>query len=659
MTPGESYLHFFSDLDRHFGRLMEKLSGSHNPAVFLAAALASRSCREGHVCLDLAACAGKAIFPDMGKESAEGPAEEMTEGLLPVCPELSHWEKILRASSVVGTPGEYKPLILDDDARLYLYRYWFYEDTLIRFIQSCVDSRNEEDLRGTVERGVGWETLKEDLCRAFQEEKSYFRLLTDRQRIAVLAVLRRRFVVISGSPGTGKTTTAARILALLQQLNQSSMNLRIALAAPTGKAAIRLEEALKKACESFHPDFQPGKAMTLHRLLGVIPGSPYFRHHRGHRLPYDLVVVDEASMVDLPLMAKLVSALSPTARLLLLGDRDQLASVEAGAVLGDLCGPDTGADSFSPAFWEDIGKIMAEPFPLPEVTKGGPAIADSILFLRKNYRFAADSGIGQLSSAVNGGDSDSALALLSSARFADIDWQLLPEPHKIQGLFKESFLPYFMEYLQAVRNGADLETLFSLFERFRILCALRRGPFGVLAVNTLLEDLLRVEGRISGEGKWYPGRPVMITRNDYGLQLFNGDVGLALPDRRDGGLAVFFRDPETGFRHFAPFRLPEHETVYAMTVHKSQGSEFDEVLMILSDRESPLLTRELIYTGVTRAKKRLVLWGREELFRQAVRRRIARISGLRAALWGSEAKESSCNPQSGSSILYPRGTSPY
>jgi len=640
--PGEVFLPIFSDLDRHFGSFMEKLDGGNNPALFLAAALTSRSSREGHVCLDLDGFAGKPLFPDILEEW--GPEvmperSDMSKTPLPVCLHLPRWEEALRHSPVVGRPGEYKPLILDDRSRLYLYRYWLYEDTLIRFLKGCVEPRAAADFCETVEKGFDWEELEESLRHVFPEERPSSRPFPDWQKIAALAVLRKRFVVISGSPGTGKTTTAARIIALLQQLSRGA-NLRLALTAPTGKAAVRLEEAMKQACARFNPDFQPGKAMTLHRLLGVIPGSPYFRHRRENPLPYDLVVVDEASLVDLPLMAKLVSALSPTSRLLLLGDRDQLASVEAGAVLGDLCGPGDTAHSFSQPFREDIGKITGAFGSLPATANQGAAIAESIISLQKNYRFDEHSGIGQLSQAVNRGDMDRVLAILNASRYADVDWVPLPDPQGLAAALEEHALPYFKELLHQVKHydlmNDNRQELFERFERFRILCALRQGPFGVMAVNSLLENLLRSDRLISGEGKWYPGRPVMMTRNDYGLGLFNGDVGLTLPDRDGRGLSVFFRDAEQGFRRFAPFRLPEHETVYALTVHKSQGSEFNEVLMILSDREAPLLTRELIYTGVTRAKKRLSLWGREEILRQAVSRRIDRGSGLRDALWENE-----------------------
>jgi len=632
MAPDKSIPPFFSPLDRHFGLLLERLSGGNNPALFLAAALASQGSRAGHVCLDLAAFAGKALLPEIPEEGAESSGRVSGESI-PFCPTLSNWEEALRKSTPVGEPGQYKPLILDGKSRLYLYRYWFYEDALIRFVRHSVESPGgalplpEEALPGESRQ-----RLKEVLQRIFPEDEKHASS-PHWQRIAALATLRRPFTVISGSPGTGKTTTAARIIALLRMLNRGR-NLRIALTAPTGKAAIRLEEAIRKADAGLNLEGQPLRAQTLHRLLGAVPGSPSFRYQRGNTLPYELVIVDEASMVDLPLMAKLVMALSPASRLILLGDRDQLASVEAGAVLGDLCGPADLTDFFTPLFLADLRNLAGESFSLSIPCQPLPAVADSIVSLHDNYRFGASSGIGQLSRAVNEGNAESALSLLNSSRFADLEWRLLPEAPSLPAALKKELLTYFDAYLREAGRKGDPDLSFAIYDRFRILCALRQGPFGTQGINALLETLLRQQGRIPAEGKWYPGRPVMITRNDYGLGLFNGDVGLALPEGKGGGFSVFFRDPEKGFRRFAPFRLPPHETVYAMTVHKSQGSEFDEVLLILSDRDTPLMTRELIYTGVTRAKKRLSLWGREDLLRLALVRRITRNSGLRDGLWG-------------------------
>ena len=648
MLPNEALLFYFSDLDRHFGRLMEKISGGDNQDVFLAAALTSRSNRGGHVCLDLAEYAGRPLMADIREEPEDEILEEMPESILLSCPPLSIWRETLLACSVVGTPGEYKPLILDDKSRLYLYRYWSYEDTLVRFIKSCGNPAESEDFRQISNLSLDLSGFGHNLQTFFPEDAGQFRFEDDKskifpdwQKIAALAVLRNRLVVISGSPGTGKTTTAARALALLQILSRGP-KLRIALAAPTGKAAVRLDEAMNSAYARVGLNDQQGKAMTVHRLLGTVAGSPYFRHGPGNPLPYDVIVVDEASMVDLPLMAKLVQALSPASRLILLGDRDQLASVEAGAVLGDLCGPDDAGNFFSQAFRQEIRRMIGESCLPPVPFRHLPPVSDSMVQLQKNYRFDENSGIGQLSRAVNRGDKDRVFSILNSSRCSDIAWENLPDPLGLPRLIEENLIHYFRKYMKMVINNENPEVIFDYFERFRILCALRRGPFGVVSVNALLESMLRSERLIAGSGRWYPGRPIMINRNDYSLGLFNGDVGLTLSEHGGSGLSVFFRDSEGNFRRFAPFRLPEHETVYAMTVHKSQGSEFDEVLMILSDRDAPLLTRELIYTGVSRAKKGLLLWGREEILRQAISRRIKRTSGLRDALWESAAVSDSC-----------------
>jgi len=345
----------------------------------------------------------------------------------------------------------------------------------------------------------------------------------------------------------------------------------------------------------------------------------------------DCVVVDEASMVDLALMSKLVQGLPEQARLILLGDKDQLASVEAGAVLGDIC--DTGnTHSFSRRFGSNIKMITGCNIDVDELHgENEPAIQDCICQLQKSYRFGSDSGIGVVSGAVNAGDEDLAIALLMGGKYGDIEWKELPQPNALSRAIKDTVLGGFKDYLRA----SDPWDIFQLFDRFRMLCALREGPYGVVALNTLVEQILMKEKLIEPDMKWYPGRPVLITSNDYNLRLFNGDVGIVLPDPgANNDLRVFFPAADGTMRRFHPIRLPEHETVYAMTVHKSQGSEFDGLLLLLPDRESPVLTRELIYTAITRARERVEIWGTERVFRTAISRRIERTSGLRDALWG-------------------------
>ncbi|MFC1895356.1 exodeoxyribonuclease V subunit alpha [Thermodesulfobacteriota bacterium] len=599
-----------SRLDIHFATLTARLAGTDVPEVSLAAALVSSYTREGHICLDLSSVQGKQLLK---RDDGEKPV---------VCPELKEWCKKLKKSIVVGNPGQYKPIVLDDRFRLYLFRYWDYQEKLVESIRRRV---NEDKIN------INVAALRDQLQRLFpvNDEREM-----DWQKVSGFAAVMKKFCVISGGPGTGKTTTAAKILALLVE-QANSEKVRIALAAPTGKAAARLQETIKLAKDKLNSsdtikEAIPEEASTIHRLLGSIPDSPYFRHNAQNPLPADVVVVDEASMVAMALMSKLIQALPSRARLILLGDKDQLASVEAGAVLGDIC--DTGnSHSFSEGFCKDVKEVTGYEI---ENSKGGrgPTIQDCIVQLRKNYRFGNKSGIGAVSYAVNAGDDGLAMELLASGKYDDIRWTNLPQYTALRQTIRDIVLEGFGDYLRA----RDPIRIFQLFERFRILCALRKGPYGVTAINFFVEEILEEKNLIKPEGEWYAGRPVLITRNDYNMRLFNGDVGIVLRDKEARNeFRAFFPSIDGTLRKFHPLRLPEHETVFAMTIHKSQGSEFDKVLLILPERESPVLSRELLYTGITRAKERVHIWGTEDIFRTAVSRHTERTSGLRDALWES------------------------
>lgn len=599
-------------IDMHFASFISMLAGTNVFGLSLAAALVSSYTRQGHVCLDLSSIEGKELFKG---ENGIDPV---------VCPTLNNWCKQLRESAVVGNPGEYKPLILDDQSRVYLFRYWEYEYKLSNSIKKRI---HDSDM----ESGIG--LLKEELRRFFPLDDSEE---INWQRVASYTSLIKRFCVISGGPGTGKTSIVAKILALLLTLTKPE-RLRIALAAPTGKAAARLQEAIRRAkevlsCPKSIKEAIPEDASTIHRLLGTIHDSPYFQHNDKNLLPVDVVIVDEASMVDMALMSKLIQAIPLQARIILLGDKDQLASVEAGAVLGDIC--DTGSQhSFSHSFRKDCEEVTEQIIETQRNETNESGIGDCVIQLEKNYRFGSDSGIRAVSNSVNTGDGDNAINLMKSGVYKDITWKELPHPNDSPHVIKATIVQGYGDYLRA-RNPLEA---FQIFERFRILCALRKGPFGVTALNILAEQILIEEGLIDPYMKWYPGRPVLITRNDYNLQLFNGDMGIVLQDpSMNNERRVFFPATDGTVKKFHPFRLPEHETVYAMTAHKSQGSEFDNVLFILPDRESPVLTRELIYTGITRAKKNVEIWGNEDVFCTAVSRYIKRTSGLRDALWNKK-----------------------
>lgn len=589
-------------LDLEFARFMGELTRDDSPELLLGCALASRAVGEGDVCLDLNQYAGQLLlWPELDRDAV-------------YAPELSVWRRALRRNSVIGEPGEFKPLILDGNNRLYLYRYWSYEQQLA------------EELRQRAGQMllVDEERLRAGLRRLFPPQRG---LPVDWQKVAAALATLRGFSVISGGPGTGKTTTLAKILALLIE-QASDRPPRIRLAAPTGKAAARMQEAIRRSKEQLADRLAPAtlaaipeQASTLHRLLGAQPDGVYFRYHRDNPLGLDVLVIDEASMVDLALMTKTVGALPPSARLILLGDKDQLSSVEAGAVLGELCAQ---VDGFTPAFARRLADLTGE-----KIGAGGAAmhcLQDCIALLQYSYRFGADSDIGHLAEAVNRGD-EPGIRTLCQQPCATLNWRPAATPDELV----ERLLQGYSGYFQRVRERAPVADVFAAFQAFQALCPQRAGPTGVENLNAMLES--RIKARLRRGGDWYPGRAVMITRNDYQLQLFNGDVGITLPDPADENrLRVYFQEADGRLRGFPSNRLPTCEPVFAMTIHKSQGSEFDEVLLALPTHDSRVLTRELIYTGLTRARARVAIWGNLEIVLQSVRKLTQRSSGLREKL---------------------------
>ncbi len=587
-------------LDLHFARLLLDMAGEEDALLGLSAALVSAARGEGHVCLDLASLAGTYLLA--------GTPQVTT------LPPLDEWRDRLWRSGAVGRPGEGQPLILDQADRLYLHRYWAYEQqlghSLLRRAERVADEVDDVRLR------LGLEAL---FASAVESPG------IDWQRVAAATAVLQRLCVISGGPGTGKTTTVVRILALLRQ-QPGGERLRMALCAPTGMAASRLQQAISGSKRQLPLSGEvlariPEQAVTLHRLLGVQRSGTGFRHHRENPLPLDLLVLDEASMVDVSLMASLLAALPETARLILLGDRDQLASVEAGAVLGDIC---QGCEGAGEAFTRQLVEVSGAS--LSQTGNSTGRLRDQVVVLRHSYRFGADSPVGRLAAAVNRGDAEAAGKLLRSAPpESGIDWQ----EGDTALLAAQRYLPLF----DRLSQGKPLPELFAQLRSFRLLCALRGGPQGMERMNRAITRRLAQLGRVRLESEWYPGRPLMVTRNDYALGLYNGDLGIVAPHPEEPGqLSVAFVGPDGQPRWIAPARLPACETVYAMTVHKSQGSEFDEVMLQLPDQFSPVLCRELVYTAVTRARRHFTLLGPEAVFNQAVGRSLIRHSGLQDLL---------------------------
>jgi exodeoxyribonuclease V alpha subunit len=611
----------FSSLDNHFAMFIGRLARKYKPETALAAALVSRKVNEGNICLDLKELAGNPLHLPLQKTDID----------TFVCPDFSDWTEQLLQSGTVSYGEGNSPLVLAGNGRLYLRRYWEYENTIIRFILQQTNSVPED---------LSYSKLGRDLKKLFDRPASGE---TDWQQVAAIAAVSRSFCVISGGPGTGKTFTVAKILALLLGQHNNTRQLRILLGAPTGKAASRLQQTFDDT-GLMQSGSEPLQATTVHRMLGYVPNSPYFRHNAQNPLAADIIVIDEASMIDLPLMAKLLQAVPAAARLILLGDRHQLASVQPGSVLGDLCRSEI-MPNFSGEFYQLVSKLTGKTIsPRPYAGKAASTmLQDSFVELRKSYRFAPDSGIARFSKAVKKGDSGGALDILLGARDDSIAWSE-SDPAKL-GIKLQGW-PGVAQFA-TMQHSPEPDLCFAHLEQFRILCALRSGPFGIKRVNSLLEQqiALQVQGNVSnhtpvqfaGITKSLPYHPVMVTRNDYNLQLFNGDVGIILPNpENQQSSRVFFKEGGGKLRDIALPLLPEHETVFAMTVHKSQGSEFNRVLLILPDKDSPLLTRELLYTAITRARDKVEIWGKKEILVSALKRQIKRTSGLSEAIWNED-----------------------
>jgi len=594
-------------LDVQFARFLHESGDCQDPGLLLLAALTSFELGRGNVCLPLAAVPGLL-------EALPAPGAQRLR------PWFSPHLEVPPDSAVLSAGERLTPLVLDLD-RLYLQRYWRFECDVAAYLV-----RRSEPLT-TAPGG-----LKASLRRLFPDVPGA-PAQPDWQKVAAAVAVNRRFAVISGGPGTGKTTTVIKLLALyIEQQLAAGIRPRIHLAAPTGKAAARMAESICAARGQLPLDAAvaqliPSEASTLHRLLGVRPGSRGFRHNADNPLHLDLLIVDEASMVDLPMMARLLAALPEAARLILIGDRDQLASVEAGSVLGDICSW-SGTLRYGPAQATSLGECCDLDASLVLNPQARP-IADSLAQLRTSYRFGADSGIGQLAKAVNDGD-EAQFQSLWQGQYGDIVW------HRLDGERYQALVDRCVEgyagYLRALARQAPAAEVLDSFNRFQLLCALRNGPYGVAGLNERIEQGLAQAGLITLSGHWYAGRPVIVTRNDRALDLFNGDIGIVMPNA-EGELRVWF-DQGGALRALLPSRMPEHDTVYAMTVHKSQGSEFDQTLLLLPPEDAPVLTRELLYTGITRAKRGFDLYAPAYLLRRVIQRRTERASGLAGRLWG-------------------------
>ena len=589
----------------------EGASGAGVAAIGRAASALSLAVSEGHVCLLLPALAA-------ARDDASAPRLD-----------AAGWRAALFASRIVGTPEDpgARPLILDADDRLYLHRYFDYERRLAARLTRARDAG--------ADAAASTPALRTQLAGLFAANAARLGGAADWQQLAAALALRGRLTVISGGPGTGKTTTVVNLLACLLVLDPDC---RIALAAPTGKAAARMTDAIRQRAQHLPPalrDRMPTESSTVHRLLGVTPAG--FAHDAARPLAIDALVVDEASMLDLALATQLLEAVPNAARIILLGDKDQLAAVESGAVFAELSVDPSLTDACIRDLAAMTGTPVAAIVPPPPATPS--ALQDCAVWFTQTYRFARDSGIGRLAGYVNAGQAREAIEWLRAGADPAIAWQDTAPHAPLDAALREIDAGY-ADYLRAVTADAtQVAAITEAFGHFRVLCALRDGPRGVTALNTALTRRFRATlaqpglADAPGASPWFPGRPVLVSTNDYVLRLFNGDIGIALPDAH-GELLVHFPDAAApgGFRAIAPVRLPRHETAFAMTVHKSQGSEFDGVLVMLPEQRSRVLTRELLYTAITRAKHRVTLVCDAPVLEHTIATATARHSGLLARL---------------------------
>ena len=627
----------------------DNLSTPARECLTMLAAFASAQSGEQHSCIDLEKLgqpfSGIYRFPELS--------------LLLSYIQNARTFKNMSASDINLDERAAKPLMLQN-RKLYLQRYWQYESQLAAIIREKAAKTLNLDI-----------TAAQALLSVLFEEKNENENLEqgqtlDWQKIAVCIAASQTLSFITGGPGTGKTTTVTKLLALLQGLaakkgtSDNKKVLNIQLVAPTGKAAARLTESISAAKQKLPIELQanlPEQCQTIHRLLGAKPQSPYFKANASHPLHLDVLVLDEASMVDLPLMAKLFAALPTHAQIILLGDQDQLASVETGSVLSDICIASHLQDdnlnnslmAYSNTMQQHLSKLVSVPTAshfqtVATQTTDQSVIRDNVVRLVKSHRFGENSGIGQLAKQVKAGQVAQCLRLLKDQQFTDINWYQ-PEQTSPQTVANEilktlitKLLPIYQQYTQAIKQG-DLRQAFKYLHQQQVLCAQKSGYWGVTQLNALIENELHKQGLIDNSKDFYVGRPVMLSKNDHQLKLFNGDVGIVMSDPHNAALTkVWFVTPEGDLRGLLPSRLPSLETLYAMTIHKSQGSEFESVYLslppITANNQGRGLNRELIYTGLTRAKKQFMLFGEAKAISLSLSQQCVRGSGLAGRLLG-------------------------
>lgn len=584
-----------TDLEKEFIRLLMDLDGKVSEHVLLAAASCVFAQQQGHLCIDLG---DMDSLPDFLFDD-ENTGVRLDENV------LTNWESALSKSNLVSRDGELAPLVFED-RRLYLHRFWKYEEELTAWLKdrssvtNTINAKDKEVLRSLLKPG-------EDLFEV------------DWQQVAVCLSFLKDLVVISGGPGTGKTYTVLNIIAAQAKAHPDE-RFKIALAAPTGKAARRLINSIEEGKENLPESFKDGidlpeHALTVHKLLGADYRGSSFKFNKDNYLPYDLVVVDEASMLDMTMWVRLIRAVGPDTKLVVMGDKDQLASVEAGSILGDIC---AGENRYSKQITALIGELTGLSVP---VIEDSSAINDSIVFLTKSYRFGANSGIQKLAHAINKSDSDEVLHILKDPKFKDVGI-IEPSRESLDQLIEIFAVNHYEDYKLVNQSNRMDEA-----NRKKILCAIRKSDLGVEKLNIWSENRIKRKNNLLAANEWYDGRPIMATRNDAVLRIKNGEIGLYNSNQER---VVFEGEGEIAV---APARLSGYEPAFAITIHKSQGSEFEDVAIVLPNKENPILSKEILYTAVTRARRNTLIIAREEILKKTVLRSVSRRSGVRHKLW--------------------------
>ena len=598
-----------SSYERELVAYLERLYGELSEDLVIAVVFVSLFRKAGHVCLPL-----ELPFQEWVKELE---LDRLDLGILPNQIDISAIEN----SRITGQPGEMKPLILDKEKRLYIHKMWSFE--------SIVAERIGEISSKSVKPSVN-QNIHKIIDNLFQNEKDNNE--PDFQKIAAIASLFKKIIVLSGGPGTGKTTTIAKLLAL--QFLLHGANLRVILAAPTGKAAARLSEALSEAKQNIPVadgirELIPVEAVTLHRLLYPYRKRGLFPETK-EPLPYDLIVVDEASMMDLTLTHNLLANMHEDASLILVGDKDQLASVEAGAVLGDIC--IKKRNGFSSKFFKTLSNYF------PEAVRGaaqvnGSILNDSVIYLEKNYRFGSKSGIGNLAVNVNQGDGEEAWNVIAGDVHKDVRAGM-----ELDGGadFTKIFEEIFQSYSKASKTDSPEEALTVWLQSVWMTAYRYKNP-GVVQLNREFEKYLVLQKKIYVNQELFEGKPILVTKNDYSTDLFNGDLGVI--KKIDGIYKACFKSEDGSIKFVSISQIVHYEPAWFWTVHKSQGSQFDTVHLLLPEGDSPILSKELVYTAVTRAKNRFIYHGKKETLIKAVSKSVHRFSGLSDKLKNLELRE--------------------